>query len=323
MESKRLIRLAEGQRGLFTRRQAAQCGYSEHQIRRRVMVGSWRRLSGQVFVLAGTSITVTLRDRAAQLAIPGAVLAGASAARVWGLPGPVGGPCLWVPTRRRLPGVQLLRWDLPPRDVTRFEGCPVTSRTRTVVDCLRLYDDAVARGVLDWALQRRWIEDDDLVEYARLLYGRKGVNRLVRLMRSASPGAHSAAERRFHALLRREGISGWRANVAIFDDAGMIGVGDVVFARARLVIEIDGWAFHTSAERFQADRRRQNRLVAAGWTVLRFTWRDLQDRPDEVVATVATVVASERPSRPGAGRADRADRADRAGRAGGARPRAA
>jgi very-short-patch-repair endonuclease len=38
-----------------------------------------------------------------------------------------------------------------------------------------------------------------------------------------------------------------------------------------LVIEVDGWAYHRTPDRFQRDRERQNRLVAAGWTVLRFT----------------------------------------------------
>jgi very-short-patch-repair endonuclease len=56
------------------------------------------------------------------------------------------------------------------------------------------------------------------------------------------------------------------------------------------VIEIDGWAFHSDQERFQRDRSRQNRLVAAGWTVLRFTWSDLKDRPEAFVAAIRTAL---------------------------------
>ena len=62
--------------------------------------------------------------------------------------------------------------------------------------------------------------------------------------------------------------------------------GDWQQAAARLVIEVDGWAFHTDPARFQRDRTRQNRLVAAGWTVLRFTWADLHHRPDKVIREV-------------------------------------
>ena len=39
----------------------------------------------------------------------------------------------------------------------------------------------------------------------------------------------------------------------------------------RLAIEPDGRAVHDRADAFVVDRRRQNALVAAGWTVLRFT----------------------------------------------------
>lgn len=92
-------------------------------------------------------------------------------------------------------------------------------------------------------------------------------------------------------LLRRAGIHRWRANVEIHDDRGLIGVGDLVFDRQRLVVEIDGRAHHSDPASFERDRERQNRLVAAGWTVLRFTWRDLTSRPAHVVATVRRQLA--------------------------------
>jgi len=55
-------------------------------------------------------------------------------------------------------------------------------------------------------------------------------------------------------LLREAGIDGWAANVEIRDGLGPIGIGDLVFRRARAVIEVDGLAFHVSPERFQRDR---------------------------------------------------------------------
>jgi very-short-patch-repair endonuclease len=64
-------------------------------------------------------------------------------------------------------------------------------------------------------------------------------------------------------------------------------------------VEIDGWAYHTTPDQFRADRQRQNRLVAAGWRVLRFTWHDVTERPADVVATIATLLAQ--PPGPSAG----------------------
>src|SRR5439155_6087543 len=100
-----------------------------------------------------------------------------------------------------------------------------------------------------------------------------------------------AAERLAIELLRAADIGGWEANVPICDGAGeLIGVGDIVFRAARVVVELDGRAYHVDDERFEEDRYRQNRLVGAGWTVLRFTWRDLTGRPGHVVATVRRVL---------------------------------
>ena len=56
---------------------------------------------------------------------------------------------------------------------------------------------------------------------------------------------------------------------------------------ARVAVEVDGWAWHSDVERFREDRRRQNALVLAGWTVLRFTWDDLMRRPETVVGQIA------------------------------------
>jgi very-short-patch-repair endonuclease len=55
---------------------------------------------------------------------------------------------------------------------------------------------------------------------------------------------------------------------------------------ARIAIEIDGWAWHTDVQRFRTDRRKGNALVRAGWTVLRFTWHDLTNRPDYVISEI-------------------------------------
>lgn len=50
-------------------------------------------------------------------------------------------------------------------------------------------------------------------------------------------------------------------------------------------------AHHTDVDRFQRDRSRQNTLVGLGWTVLRFTWADLVERPRYVIATIRRHVA--------------------------------
>ena len=61
---------------------------------------------------------------------------------------------------------------------------------------------------------------------------------------------------------------------------------DIAFTRVRLAIEIDGRLHETDEDLFQSDRWRQNALVAAGWTVLRFTWEMLTDHSEAFIEAV-------------------------------------
>jgi uncharacterized protein DUF559 len=281
------------QDGLFTRRQALECGFTSYQIRRRVGAGLWRPVVGHVLAVGTTAMTPGLRDCAAALALPEAVLAGPSAARVLGIPAPTEGTYVWMSVaRRRHPaGVRLLRGRLHRRDLWLRDGLWITEPGRTVFDCLRVLPDDEALRLLDRALQQRWTSLPELANHARWFTGSRGAPRIARLIGVDARGTRSAAERQAARILQQAGIRGWEPNIAIYDSRGLVGVGDLVFARHRLVIELDGWAYHSEPGQFQRHRERQNRLVADGWTVLRFTWRDLADRPDTVIATVKALLA--------------------------------
>ena len=108
-------------------------------------------------------------------------------------------------------------------------------------------------------------------------------------MQAASDGARSEAERLLVKLLREDGITGWRTNYPI----GGYKV-DVAFPKQKVAIEVDGWAFHwgylplagDDQEDFQNDRERQNNIALLGWKVLRFTWLDLTENPQRVIAEI-------------------------------------
>jgi very-short-patch-repair endonuclease len=263
-------------------------------VRRRVTAGDWQVVVGRVLALGGRQIAPGVLDRALALALPDAVLAGASAARLHGIAVPTTSSCLFTRSHADLgrTGLRLLRDPVAPKDLVILDGLLATKRPRTIFDLLRTLDRQQASELLDRALQQRWIGLDELVSRVRAHSGRLGAPQLVTLVGQAAAGAHSTAERLAVALLRRARITGWAANSDICDSAGRrIAVGDLVFRTQRLVVEIDGRAHHVSAEQFQRDRARQNQLVAAGWTVLRFTWADLTQRPDQMVAVVRRLVA--------------------------------
>jgi very-short-patch-repair endonuclease len=107
------------------------------------------------------------------------------------------------------------------------------------------------------------------------------------LLRAARDRGASEAERLLITVLRDAGVTGWRVGYRV--DRYEL---DFAFPGERLAIEVDGWAWHSDVERFRHDRRRQNALVLAGWTVLRFTWHDLTQRPETVVFQVRTALAA-------------------------------
>ena len=61
---------------------------------------------------------------------------------------------------------------------------------------------------------------------------------------------------------------------------------DLVWRGESIVVELDGYEFHRGREAFERDAARGNQLRAAGWTLLRFTWRMLNERPEEAAAYI-------------------------------------
>ena len=169
-------------------------------------------------------------------------------------------------------------------DIVEHNGLQVTSLPLTVVEA------AVRRGggpkLMDAALQRH-VELRALWTAHLRNKGRHGSPAARRLLQAADDGARSAAERLLIQLLRKAGITGWKANYPV---AGY--KVDVAFPDCKVAIEVDGLAFHSNAEDFQNDRIRQNAVALAGWQVLRFTWLDLTEYPDRVIAEIKRAICA-------------------------------
>ena len=246
-----------------------------------------------MLALAGVPDSADSRDWEAVLrAGPGVVLAGPSAARWLGMNPPPSPPCVLVPPGRhlRLPGVTVLHHEFSDADLVALEELFVTCRARTVLDCAFLLPSAAATAFVERALQKQWLSYDELLVRVQQSVGRRDVARVVRMTHALASGARSAAERRLVIGLRRGAVTGWVCNLEVSDCRGLIGLVDIGFRRIKLAIEIDGRAWHVDRDRFQHDRSRQNRLVTAGWTVLRFTWEDVAYRLDAVVDEVRRTV---------------------------------
>lgn len=162
----------------------------------------------------------------------------------------------------------------------------LTSKQRTALDLLSIMSTAAGLDLWAWVTSRKILDVAGLEAAISRRFHWYGCPQLQRILELVRGGAVSGAEFVLHALLREAGIEGWTAGVTLSDAQGVIGVVDLHFDGTSVVIEVDGFRAHSSKRSFVEDRRRQNRLVVAKYTVLRYTWDDLQNRPFEVIAEI-------------------------------------
>jgi len=269
--------------GVITRAQALTAGISDDAIGRRVRSGHWLRCAPGVFFVDDRPFSDAARVRSAVWSCgPAATASGLAAAWWLGVthyaPETVEVTVPKVSNHRKRDGVRVRRRDLLPQDIIERGGLRVTALPLTVIEA------ATRRGggakLMDTALQRH-VELTKLWDAHLRNKGRHGSPAARILLLAAEDGARSQAERLFVKLLRGNKITGWKAN---FPVAGY--KVDVVFPAAKLAIEVDGWAYHSSADDFENDRKRQNAISLLGYQILRFTWLDLTEYPDRVLAEI-------------------------------------
>jgi very-short-patch-repair endonuclease len=281
---------AQDQFGLFTAGQAMAAGYSSYRIRRLVRDRRWVVVLGSVYVETATPLSQASLARAGLLAAgTGSAVSHCTAGRLWDLrlpPDPDIHVTVDPRVHLRIAGLRAHRIPLTEADLDVRSGILCTGLLRTVIDCMLWLAEEAGRALVVDALRRRLVGVEELRRGLLRTGQRHGLSRAWRIMRDVGRNAHSEAEARVHRLFTGAGITGWRANVPVDDGAGLIGVVDVLFDDVPLVVEVDGRAYHSEEDRFQRDRSRQNRLVLAGYTVLRFTWHDIAHRPDELIRQV-------------------------------------
>ena len=290
---------ADDQGGAFTHDQARAAGLTGRQVERRVDSGAWRRVAGRALTAEPAPDHHYRRAWAGVLTWSDAVVGLETAGAVHGLPPPRsanrGQRAARRPppidmfvrvSRRSASGLVAVRRPLRTDEVDRVGGLAVTSRRRTAVDLLATRSWPEALDLYAWLTSRQLLDHDWLAAQVMQRHHRRGAPQLRRLLAFTVDGAVSVPERRAHTLLREAGISGWQAGARITGPDGFVAVVDILFPRSRLVVEIDGWRTHGTRRAFEEDRRRQNRLMALGFRVLRFTWSDLMERPEVVVRTI-------------------------------------
>ena len=194
----------------------------------------------------------------------------------------------------RLPGVFVHRsTDLKPDHVTMRHGIPITKPLRTLVDLGAVVPAHVVADALEAGLSARLFHiraaDAALDEFG--CKGRTGVGVFRKVIdnRALERGIPDGLlEPRMARLLAKQGLPKATFQFWVTPTIRV----DFAYVDLRIVIEVDGFSSRSTPTRMAKDLERQNALVLLGWTVLRFTWRQVVKEPEKVAATILVTLES-------------------------------
>jgi very-short-patch-repair endonuclease len=166
---------------------------------------------------------------------------------------------------------------LAARDTTNHEGIPITSVARTVLDFAATVRPDRLERALAQAERLQLYDHTAILDVIERTNGHRGRTPLKRATDHEPKLTRSEAEARFLHLARETGLSEPLTNFTLSaPDHPRLEV-DFYWPTHRLIVEIDGWQTHRTRAAFEADRRRDAALQAAGQRVLRFTWRAISN----------------------------------------------
>jgi very-short-patch-repair endonuclease len=293
----RIAAIGTAQHGRLSRWQLLAAGITDSMIRTRVSNGSLIRIRNGVYAVGHTAPMGFAAEVAALLTAPReTLLSHLTAARIWGIHNPASTDPLTIDILvddgggRRIDGVREHRTDNPHRLVFAFvHALPLTVPEQTLLDIAPLLTPRELERALDEALTRGLTKRQRMSEAARRDIRRPGSANLRALTPARGPLTltRSQAEERFLRLIREAGLPAPEINVRLQGFTV-----DFFWRGAGVVVEIDGYQWHSSRSAFERDRRKDAAIRGAGLVLARFTWEAMERRPLEVVARLAADLAA-------------------------------
>lgn len=297
-----LAEIAERNHGVILTADALALGISHAGLSRRVARGSLKRLHQGVYAIAGmpSSPRQTLLA-ACRWGGPGTAASHRAAGYLWELDG-FSDCVLEISSPRRLRSSKIVSHpvtSLPLEDTTQIDGIPVTKVERTLVDLAGVLEVDRLEDALDCCLRRRQTTVNRLRLRLRAETGRRGIGKLRDLLTERDDRGHPSASRfetRLNRLFLTAGLPALR-EYTVWDGGEFVARVDFCYPEAKLIVEADGYRWHSHRRAWQRDRDRRNRLTELGWRVLQVTWEDLIRRPDRTVDRVRSLLQPQLPLR--------------------------
>ena len=288
------------QRALVTRRQLLALGIESSMISRALRRGRLHRVHQGIYSLVPLPALPPLAlELSAVLACgDAALLSHHSAAVTWGLRPSfngdvhvtvVGGDC-----GRKRDGIRMHRTEtLDHSDIRRFQGIPITSPARALLEITPDLTDRQLERALDEALIHRLTTHAAIAAVVNAYPHRRGVGRL---RAAADPGrptteTRSDGEEALLALIRRANLPAPEVNAKVGSYTA-----DLLWRDQKLIVELDGYDYHRGRAAFERDHQRDAEHQRMGYLVIRITGRQLAREPEAILVRIATALATRRSS---------------------------
>ena len=289
----RVAGLCGAQRTIVSHAQLVAAGCKPHVIARWVRVGRLQVVFHGVYSVVQGELPPLAREQAALLACgERAFLTHHTAAAVWGLR-------RWLPLEVEVSvvgrecssrkGIRVHRIKaIDERELRRHEGLWVSSPARAILEISATLPLGEIARAIDAGLAERVLTRLELDAVLARHRGRRGAGRLAEVLAGGGGTTitRSEAERRFQRLIRDAGLPMPDVNQPL----GRWEL-DFMWRKERLVVEIDGYRFHSGPASFHRDHEKDLAVRAADLDLLRFTRDHVVKQPSMVVATVAGELA--------------------------------
>jgi hypothetical protein len=290
-----LAAIAGRQHGRVALWQLEGLGLKRSAVRGRVRSGRLHHVHWTVYAVGYAAETPESALMTAVLACgPDAVLSHRSAAGLLGLRSCTRGRVeVTVPGQRgrKLPGIESHQSStLSEREVTTIRGIPCTAVARTLLDLADVIDSQDLERAVEEAERLRVFDLRKVHDVLAHSNGRRGASVLQAVLAEYDePLTREELERRFLELCETAGIDRPRTQARIEFPEGDTAFVDFLWSDSMLVVETDGRKAHGTLRAFERDRRRDRRLTMMGYRVVRFTWLDVDRRPEEVIETLTAL----------------------------------
>lgn len=288
----KIAQIAARQHGNITRQQLLAVGASSAWITREIARGHLYRVFTGVYAVGRPAAAPLERAAAAVLACgPRAALSHGSAMTLWGFWKRWEEPFeVTIAADRRPKGIRIHRCStLLRRDVATCGGILATSPARTLLDVApRTRPRSLTRMVND-ARRRELLTLGDLAELAVRCLSHPGAP----LLKAHALGPHnptrSAMEDDFLGFCRRYHLPTPEVNTIVCGYEV-----DAYFRAEKVIVELDGWDFHSDRRAFENDRERDATMLLAGIVTIRITYQRLHGSPDREARRLHTILSARR-----------------------------